>query len=126
MRTALAEVAADEVLFGEYFISEAGVAAFIDGLEARGTAQVAAVKVLSVAVDDTGTRRKLKLAISIEGTFDAVLRTLGSIEHAPYDLSVSTLSLTRNGDERGGWRVDAKLTVGMGGDVASLPLQNKP
>lgn len=113
VRATLAEVADDEVLLGGYFIPEAGVATFIDDLEARGTAQVASVKVLSVATDDTGARKNLKLDISIEGTFDAVLRTFGSIEHAPYDLRVTTLSLTQNDEGRGGWRASAKLVVGM-------------
>lgn len=109
-RVALAEISGDEMAVHSYFVPETGVVAFIDDIEARGRAQKAAVSVLSVSRDDAGARPVLTLTISIKGTFDAVMRTIGSIEYAPYDLSLSSLSLGQ--DDKNLWHADSKILVG--------------
>lgn len=111
-RAALAKVAADEALMESYFVSETGVVEFINDLEARGAALGATVKVLSVAEDTANAYRALTFVLSIEGTFDAALRTIGSIEYSPRHLRISALSLAQNQDSRGGWRADLRLVVG--------------
>lgn len=129
-RALLAQTASDEALIRDHFVSETGVVAFIDELEARGRAQNAVVSILSVSTggasssgtptsgqgrpasptSSQGGRSALILVASLKGTFDAVMRTLGSIEYAPYDLSIATLSLVQ--DDQNNWRADLKLTVG--------------
>lgn len=109
-RAALSEIAGDETAVQSYFVPETGVVAFIDDIEARGIAQKAIVSVLSVSKDATGAHSTLTFTLSITGTFDAVLRTVGTIEYAPYDLSLASLSLGQ--DDKNAWHANAVLLVG--------------
>lgn len=110
LRATLKEIEGDEQLVQGYFVSEDRVAAFIDGLEARGRALGAKVTVTSVADADSNGHSGLALVLLVKGDFDAVMRTVGAIEYAPYDLSITSLILTH--DITGGWHADVKLTVG--------------
>lgn len=109
-RAALAEIAGDESIVQSYFVSKTGVVAFIDALEALGKTQKAAVSVLSVSMGGAPAQPTLVLALTVTGTFDAVMRTVGEIEYAPYDLSVSALSLGHAAPNS--WHADLKLLVG--------------
>lgn len=109
-RTALTNIAGDEALVQSYFVSETGVVSFIEDLQTRARAQGSALSVLSVSAGDTNTHSTLVLTLTIRGTFDAILRTVGSIEYAPYDLSVSSFTLQQ--DVGGGWRADLGIRVG--------------
>ncbi|HVB20265.1 MAG TPA: hypothetical protein VNF51_03250 [Candidatus Paceibacterota bacterium] len=109
-RVSLAEIAGDEASIQNYFVSESGVVAFINALEALGQAQGAAVSILSVSTSGTVAHPSLTFALAVRGTFDACMRTVGAIEYAPYDLSISTLSLGQDG--KNSWHADLTLLVG--------------
>ncbi len=109
-RTALAEIAGDESVVQSYFVPETGVVSFIDDLEARARAQTATMKVLSVSIGGVATAPTLVLSLIVDGTFDAVMRTIGAIEYAPYDLSISRLSLEKT--EENVWHAELGLIVG--------------
>ena len=109
-RASLAEIAGDEASMQSYFVPETGVVAFINNLEAQGHTQGATVSVLSVSTSDAGTQPTLTFTLTIKGTFDAVMRTVGAIEYAPYDLSISTLSLGQ--ESSNSWHADLNLLVG--------------
>lgn len=109
-RAAIAEIGNDEAVVQNYVVSEDGVVAFITDLEARGKALGAVVDVLSVSKGTEGARTKLVFLLAVKGTFDAVMRTLGSIEYAPYDLSLSGVLLGQ--DAKDSWHADLKLLVG--------------
>lgn len=109
-RTALAEIAGDESSVQSYFVPETGVVSFIDNLESRARAQTATMKVLSVSVGDLSKQPTLVLSITVSGTFDSVMRTIGAIEYAPYDLSISKVSLGKG--EKNEWSANLELIVG--------------
>jgi len=109
-RATLASIANDEATVQNYFVQEIGVVGFIDSLEARGRARGASMRVLSVSTGGTAAQPALVLTLSAKGTFDAVMRTVGSIEYAPYDLSISTLSV--GWDAKDSWHADLTLLVG--------------
>ena len=109
-RTALAEIAGDEAAVQGYFVSETEIVPFIGNLEEHASAQAATMKVLSVSVSDATEYSTLVLSITVNGTFDAVMRTVGAIEYSPYDLSISKLSLGK--DEKNSWHADLELLVG--------------
>lgn len=111
-RAALVQIATNEAKMQNYFVPESGVVAFINDLQASGLAQKATVTVLSVSTGTSGARSTLLLALTIKGTFDAVMRTVGTIEYAPYDISISTLSLAE--DAKNSWHADLTLSVGSG------------
>lgn len=106
----LVEIAGDEASMRSYFVPETGVVAFIDNLETQGKKIGTVVSVLSVSTSDAETQPTLTFALTINGKFDAVMRTLGAIEYAPYDLSVSTLSIQQDG--KNGWSANVSLRVG--------------
>lgn len=118
-RTALAEIANDEAAVRSYFVSEAGVVAFIDGLEKIGSTEKAEVSVLSVSSAGSPSQPVLSLSLSIKGTFDAVMRTTGAIEYSPYDLWVTRLSVTH--DEKNLWHADIGLSVGSAPVATTSP-----
>lgn len=110
-RTALAEIAGDESAVQNYFVPETEVVSFIGDLETRARAQSASIKVLSVSVDNSSLKQpSLVLSLSLSGTFDSVMRTIGAIEYAPYDLTVSRLSLIK--EEKKIWNANLELVVG--------------
>ncbi|MDO8408363.1 MAG: hypothetical protein Q7S95_04010 [bacterium] len=109
-RSALGELAGNEKAVKNYFVPQAGVVSFINDLQDRGSALGTTVDIASVAAASDPLRPALKLTISVRGTFDAVMRTLGSIEYAPYDLSIKKLSLSL--DTKSMWVASADLSVG--------------
>lgn len=109
-RASLAEIAGDEAALQSYFVPETGVVAFIGHLETQGQTLGATVNVLSVATDNTSVQPVLRLALTIRGTFDAVMRAVGAIEYAPYDLFISRISLEH--DAKNKWHADLNLQVG--------------
>lgn len=120
-RAALVGIEDDEAKIRGYFVPETEVVSFIERLENQGKAQGVAVAVVSVAKGGTTALPTLTFSISIQGTFDAVMRMVGAIEHAPYALTLSGLSLQL--DEKKGWSADLKLTVHS---VSSAPLVPVP
>ncbi len=109
-RVALAEIAGDEKTIQGYFVSEADVVSFINDLEQRGLAEKAVVHVLSVSKGGSAAHPALLVALTIKGTFDSVMRTVGDIEYAPYALSISSLSVGK--DDKNAWHADLNVTVG--------------
>ena len=109
-RATLAGVTNDEAAVQGYFVPEANVVAFIDSLQARGKSLGTAVSVLSVSTSGTTAQPSLTLVLTVSGAFDAVMRTVGSIEFAPYALTISTLGVTQDG--KNSWHADLKIVVG--------------
>ncbi len=109
-RTALAEIAGDESVVQSYFVPDTAVVPFIDDLQVRARAQNATMKVLSVSVGTDVAEPTLILSLTITGTFDAVMRTVGAVEYAPYDLSLSKLSLGKS--DKNIWSASTELIVG--------------
>jgi hypothetical protein len=114
VRTALSKIIGDETIVQSYFVPEASVVAFINSLEARGHSQGATVSVLSVSAGSELVQPTLVLTLTIKGTFDAVMRTIGTIEYAPFAISISSLSLGQ--DFKNEWHANVKMYVG------SIPL----
>ena len=113
-RAALAEISGDEAAVRSYFVPETGVVAFIDSLESQGRVQNAAVSVLSVSSDGTSAHPTFLFAITIKGSFNSVMNTVGAIEYLPYALSISSFSLGQDG--KNSWHAALNLLV------SSVPL----
>lgn len=118
-RIALSEIADDEATVQGYFVPEAGVVSFINNLEQMGTMEKSDVSVLSVSAAGTSTQAVLLLTLSITGTFDAVMRTVGLVEYAPYDLFISRLSVTQL--DKNSWQASVSLSVGSAPPAPQTP-----
>lgn len=118
-RAVFAEIADDEAAVKNYFVKERDVVAFINDLQARGLSQKSEVKVLSVSSSGSAARSILTFALTITGAFDAVMRTIGTIEYAPYNLSISKFSVAKDGKKT--WSANLEMVV------SSVPADtNKP
>ncbi len=110
-RAAFTEIAGDEAAVQSYFVPETSVVSFIDGLEARGRSLGTAISVLSVSTETVSSQPMLAFDLSIKGTFDAVMRTVGVIEYAPYAISIVAFS-TGYDKKNSLWSANLKLRVG--------------
>ena len=117
-RAAVAEIQSDENAVHDYFVPETGVVSFINNLETLGQSQGTDVSVLSVSAG-TGALPTLTFSLTVKGTFDAVMHTVGAIEYSPYDLSISEFSLTQ--DVGNGWQANLGLVVGSVNSATSTP-----
>lgn len=113
-RRALTDLAVEEERIGAYFVSPAEIVPFLESLEGTGEAIGAEVDIVSVGDTPDATGR-IPLSLSISGSFDAVLRTVGAIEHHPNDLRVTTLTLDtpQGAASQGVWTANITFSVGM-------------
>ena len=118
-RSALAEISGDENMMRSYFVSDADVVSFISDLESLGSVSNAVVRVLSVSTAGTTARPTLRIALTITGTFNAVMRTIGAVEYVPYAISVSALAIGQ--DAANMWHADLNVTVGSISKTVSVP-----
>mgnify|MGYP001612048375 CR=1 FL=1 len=123
-QAALAEVEKDEAVVQSYFVPETGAATFFDNLQALGRSLGTTLKVLSASTNTATSPATLTLAVSITGTFDAVMRTVGAVEYAPYDLSISNLSIGHDG--KNNWHADMGVLVGSTAASAVTASTTKP
>lgn len=114
-KVALVSLVADEATMGAYLVRRDDVVPFLSELERSGTALGARVEVVSVSAETGTGRDRILLSLKITGSFDAVLRTLGSIEHGAYDSRVTSVTLdTVMGDPetQGRWTATASFVIG--------------
>lgn len=109
-RVALAEVSSDESQIRSYFVPQTDVVTFINSIEALGLANESLVKVLSVSTSGNSSSPTLIISMAVTGAFDAVMRTVGAIEYAPYAISVSTLSVGQ--DQSNSWHANLTIIIG--------------
>jgi len=118
-RAVLSEISDAESAVRSYFVSETGVVSFIEELEEQGRLQGTTVNVLSVSTNSKGMRPTITLSLTIKGSFDAVMRTVGAIEYSPFYLSVSGLSFVQN--DGNSWQADISLLVGSVSALHNTP-----
>jgi len=109
-KAAISEIVMDEEHMLNYFVSESSVVSFINELEALGISEGSIVTVLSVSKGGTPSVPTIVIALSIQGTFDAVMRTVGAIEYVPYAVSIVTLSVDQNGKDS--WHANVNVVAG--------------
>lgn len=110
-RQQLEELKADEALVYRYLVSNNEIVPFLESLERTGEQLDADVEVISVSRGQETQNSTIMLALSIKGTFDAVLRTLGAIEYQPYDTRLVNVTLDTAADTNV-WTAAAIIAVG--------------
>ncbi len=109
--TDASRLASDEETIGGYFVDENNVPTFINALEARVRARGATISITSVSKGGTGLETALALAVTVTGSFEQVMQTVGAIEHLPYATKLTSVNIVR--DLAGKWNADVKLSVGL-------------
>lgn len=82
------------------------VVSFLESFERKGNPHGAEVSVVSVSEKQ---ENRIAIAFSISGSFDAVMRTLGSIEYEQYASTIETISLETTSGE--GWTLTGTYTI---------------
>ncbi len=90
-RNEVASLAEGEAYVGAHLLPLGEIVPFLEGLEATGREFGALVAVASVS--DAAGEGQISIALSIEGSFDSVMRTVGTIEYGPYASAIDTLTL---------------------------------
>lgn len=113
-RSVLAELEANESFVRTRFVRPGDIVGFLEELEQSGRALGSTVTVTSVA---QANKETITVALSIEGSFDAVMRTLGALEYGTH--AVRTNSVTLDRSLEGSWR--AVGTFELGADTTTDP-----
>jgi hypothetical protein len=123
----LSSLGADAAAVNAYFIDAADVVPFLETLQDTGSRLGSSIDVQSVTAKSDG-RPHLDLSLTISGPFSAVARTVGAIEFAPYDITVTSLSMTAASDDAGGWNAVMAFSVGTASAAsgAALPSASAP
>ena len=113
-QAALTTLADDEAVLKGYSLSRQDIVAFLESLQSTGTALGSQVHVLSVSDEIAGMHPRVTLSLLITGSFDAVMRTIGMLENAPYDTVLSNLTLSSNQPPKGPVEWSAATTISVG------------
>lgn len=122
-QSSLASLGADEERVRSYSLSRKDIVPFLESLQNTGTTLGADVQVLSVSEDRATTHPKVSISLRINGSFDSVLKTIGTLENAPYDSGIPNLTLSSEGQVKGPtrWSAATTLTVGLQRYATSTP-----
>ena len=114
-RSALTALAAREANIQAYFIEDAELVSFLEHVGSVGESFGARVEVLGVSESTLeDARSAISLSLQVSGSFDAVMRTVGALEHAPYDITLSNLAIDAvERDEAGSvWAAQVSYEIG--------------
>ncbi|HEX8946619.1 MAG TPA: hypothetical protein VF829_00160 [Candidatus Paceibacterota bacterium] len=124
----LGELAEDEAAVQSHLVSDASIVSFLNMLESTGRASGADVSIVSVSPQKNGAHPMLTVSAEAEGSFSAVVRTVGAIESVPYYVVVRSLTLSYvkapgEGDgahaKGGHWTATFTAAVGAFAQIAS-------
>jgi Tfp pilus assembly protein PilO len=119
-RAALASLASDEEALHQYSIRKESIVPFLEQIQSVGKPLGATVDVISVGDEKNPIHARVALSLTISGSFDAVMRTLGAIEYAPYDAVVTNASLdTIEGSKL--WTAAVTYSVGVATSTPAKP-----
>lgn len=110
-RTAEGDLLAQENFIASHLVKTTDIVLFLERIEGTGKTFGAVVKVASVSGEGKTSNGKISLALSVTGTFDAVMRTVGAIENGPYANMVSDLTLDTP-DKGETWSATGMFVVG--------------
>jgi hypothetical protein len=118
---ALASLSLEQAEIEGHFIATQDVVPFLESLQKMGTTLGTVVSVGSVAADPS-PRPHLVLSLSIKGSFDGIMRTLGAIEYEPYDIRVTSFSINNAPSDTGTstWSGAMNMSVGMVGQAGAV------
>jgi Tfp pilus assembly protein PilO len=124
-KAALNALATNEASVSMHFVSANDVVPFLGSLQSTGSSLGSTVDVLSVGADPAtkAGQGHINISVHISGPFDSVVRTLGALEYAPYDITLTNLSLDTA--DKNMWSAAASFSVGTG-PASSTPATAAP
>lgn len=119
----LSSLSTNEELVRSYSLSREDIVGFLEALQTTGSRLGSTIQVLSVADDKANPHPRVTISLLVVGTFDSVMKTIGVLENAPYDSSISSLTLSSQTQEKKAtlWSAATLLTVGLQRQASSSP-----
>ncbi len=100
-------LAAIEALLDRHLVQTETVVSFLQHIEDVGRAQNVLIEVSSVS--DTADTGKIEVSLKASGSFEGIMRTLGSLENDTYALSAKNVTVTDRADQ--GWEMVGTLVA---------------
>lgn len=104
----LAEIAAQEALIQRYLVPAVQAESFVSDLEARARSQEVSVQRLS-GVSANADTHTISFSLALEGSFSSVMRAIGSLEYAPFELAASQVSISYKDSDK--WRAEVSFAA---------------
>ncbi len=102
----------------QYFVQTNDLVPFLEQIQSLGKFLGTSVQVASVSAVPGSPYGHLNLSLSISGSFDSVVRTVGALEYQPYGVSINTLTLSTSANPNASattspqWNATTMLTIG--------------
>ena len=117
-KSEVAQLTSQESTINQYFVATSDVVPFLEQLQSVGKFLGSSVTVASVSAVPGKPYGSLDLSLTISGSFDSVMRTVGAIEYEPYDTSITNLTLSASPAPGGTasssavWTGEAQFSIG--------------
>ena len=116
LETLVEETADERLLLEQHFVSNDGVALFLEEVESLGPKSQTEIEILSVDVQalvpEENLYEGLTVALSGVGTFNQIMELIARIEALPYPVSVGQTRLeVRNAEKKKQWTLSISFTV---------------
>lgn len=109
----LETLSSTEETIRSYFVSTQDIVPFLESIRREGTRLGSSVEVVSVSELPKSSRGGITVGLKISGSFDSVMRTLGSLEYSPRDIQVGKVTLDAEAAaESSMWTAQATAIVG--------------
>ncbi len=116
-QAALKNLEEDERKITAHFLETENLVSFLEGIQNEASALETKLSIVSVSEGGDVQNPFIKIDMTAEGTYDAIIRTMGTIEHMPYALMLTEATITRAREiEEGGasiptWSATLSLRV---------------
>ena len=116
LKNATQALGTSEEVISSHLLQKENIVPFLTSFETAGNPVGATGHVVSVSEEKIATHPKVSVSILINGSFDAVMRTVGILENSPYDSELTGLTLDSGGPIVKGvqqWSGAAVFSVGL-------------
>ncbi len=129
--TTVVSLIQDEAVINRYIVTNVSVVKFLNVFEAIGRAAGTAVSIISVSKETQKGKPVYAISVSVQGSFAAVMNTVGAIETMPYYITTHMVSLSNaplpgmgSSDMKSSpWSASMTLTVAATDVVATTTVQ---
>lgn len=123
-RNALATLGTSEDQVRSFLLQKDRIVSFLESLQATGKSLGTSVEVVSVSDDKQNGHPRINVSLLVSGSFDSVMRTVGTLENGPYDGVLNSLTLDSGGPIVKGvqqWSAATVLSVGLETKASTTP-----
>ncbi len=115
-RKSLVSLTSTDSAIQEYFVSDTNIVSFFGAFESISRKVKSKITIVSVAPQEgSAAHPMLRVSVKVSGSFNSVMRAIGSIENLPYYVIIKSVTLDRYGKNKSSkkvWAASLILSVG--------------